>query len=200
MRFKLKKLVKKKINLYNDLYQTMLNAFYQNIKHSKKLLIFSNSKKIFYINFMLKNKKKYDTLSGGVAIIIVLEKKQTYINILKKNKKIFHLTNGIVLKKKKIFEKFKKKDNKNHLITTLISVDFLKKQWKELNENLILINIKKTKPILSKIYKYVVNGVKKIKSKNIFILTPLINFNKSNFKKIKSIKRRLRKRYVLLDV
>jgi hypothetical protein len=124
-----------------------------------------------------------------------MKKKQTYINICIDKKKIIHNTNGIILKKNGILEKSRKKEYKTSLLNLKISLNFLKNL--NFKENLT-INLKKIKPFLNKINKILKN---EFSNKNVtYILTPEIPFNKKNFKKVKSIKRRLRKRFKLLDV
>jgi len=127
--------------------------------------------------------------------LLLLKKKQTYVNVLLYGKKILHNTNGIILKKNGILEKSRKKESKTSLLNITISLNFLKNL--NFNDN-IIINIKKIKPFISKINKILKN---EIPNKNIvYILTPEIPFNKNKFKKVKSIKRRLRKKYNLIDV
>ena len=142
-----------------------------------------------------KNLKKTSSNTTVLYFLILVKKKQTFINLFLGGKKILHNTNGIFLKKNGIIEKSRKKDLKTSLLNLNISINFLK----NLNlKNKILINIKKIKPFLTKINKIIKN---ELFNKNItYVLTPEISFNKNKFKKVKSIKRRIRKKYNLIDV
>lgn len=158
--------------------------------------IYSTKTKINYNNILtFKNLKKKKFKNKLIDLIIIMKKKQTYINICIDKKKIIHNTNGIILKKNGILEKSRKKEYKTSLLNLKISLNFLKNL--NFKENLT-INLKKIKPFLNKINKILKN---EFSNKNVtYILTPEIPFNKKNFKKVKSIKRRLRKRFKLLDV
>jgi hypothetical protein len=136
-------------------------------------------------------KKEYKTC----FFCIVLLKKQTYINVIINNKKYIHNTNGIVLKKNGILEKCRKKDSKSSIMNLNNSINLFKNIK---ISTTTIVNIKKIKPFLNKIIKVLKNEINLNNLK--FILSPEISFFKSNFKKIKSIKRRLRKKYTLLDV
>jgi hypothetical protein len=143
----------------------------------------------------LKNQDKNKPI---LLIYILLKKKQTYINYFLNNKKIFHSTNGIILKKNLIIEKSRKKDSKTSILNITTSINILKNLNLNIEKKQILINVKKIKPFLNKINKILKTEFNFNDTK--YIITPEIPFNKNKFKKIKSIKRRLRKKYNILDV
>lgn len=184
--------------MFNNTNETKLHR-YNIIEKFFKIFrnkLSKNTSKINYNNtLVLKSLKKKKVKNPIINLIIIMRKKQTYINIYMGGKKIIHNTNGIILKKNGIMEKSRKKDYKTSLLNLNISLNFLKNL--NFKEN-ITINLKKIKPFLSKINKILKN---EFLNKNVtYILTPQIPFSKKNFKKIKSIKRRLRKKFKLIDV
>jgi hypothetical protein len=168
----------------------LINNFLKNLKNRLTL----NQTKINYISVLLKKSKITNLKKNFLNLLIILKKKQTYVNISFNFLKKIHNTNGIVLKKNGIFEKSRKKDSKTSILTVNESLKYLK-TFKE--KNFITINIKNLKPFLNKINKILKN---EIKNDCKIIITPNIPFYKNKFKKIKSIKRRLRKKYNVIDI
>ena len=184
--------------LFNDLIKNkkyginIINKYLNNFKNNLNL----NKLKLNYNHIIsikkIKNKKKNDKIC---FFYILLLKKQTYINIILNSKKILHSTNGIVLKKNGILEKCRKKDSKSSIMNLNNSINF----FKTLKFNgILIINVKKIKNFLNKINKILKNELLPNNCK--FIFSPEVSFLKKNFKKVKSIKRRLRKKYTLLDI
>lgn len=184
--------------LFNDFTKNkqysfnIINKYIQNYKYKINL----NKIKLNYNQIIsiktIKNEKKNEKIC---FFYILLLKKQTYINININSKKILHSTNGIVLKKNGILEKCRKKDSKSSIMNLNNAVTF----FKNIKFNgTIIVNVKKIKPFINKINKILKNEIFSNNCK--FIFSPEISFYKNNFKKIKSIKRRLRKKYTLLDV
>ena len=186
------KILFKKLNENKPYGAGVVEKFLKNYKNKINL----NRVELNYTHVLTyKNLKKTSSNTTVLYFLILVKKKQTFINLFFGGKKILHNTNGIVLKKNGIIEKSRKKDLKTSLLNLNISINFLK----NLNlKNKILINIKKIKPFLTKINKIIKN---ELFNKNItYVLTPEISFNKNKFKKVKSIKRRIRKKYNLIDV
>ena len=170
---------------------SIIGKYLKNSKYNLNL----NKIKINYTQIILSKNIKQSKVKKITYIYVLLKKKQTYINIIFDNKKILHNTNGIVLKKHNILEKSRKKDPKSSILNLNHSISF----FKNLNiKSCLIINIKKIKPFINKINKIFKNEFNQKDIK--FIITPEISFNKSVFKKIKSIKRRLRKKYNVFDV
>jgi hypothetical protein len=194
----LNKQLDKKIKIiFNQLsvdkqYSTVIiKEYLNNFKYSLNL----SKIKLNYSQIIISKNAKQKKHAKIVYMYILLLKKQTYINIFVNNKKIHHNTNGIVLKKHNILEKSRKKDPKSSILNLNNSINF----FKNLNINsCLVINIKKIKPFINKINKILKNEFNQKDVK--FVISPEISFNKKVFKKIKSIKRRLRKKYNVFDV
>jgi hypothetical protein len=164
---------------------------------SRKNSIFFKKFKINYV-FTFFKKVKNEVFSNVCELNITLAKKQTYVSTVINNNKNSHLTNGIMLKQISILEKCRKKDSKVSVLTVSNSTNNFKKKLTK--DALVLLKIKKIKPFINKISKLVINDLKSV-SRNLFIIIkPSMNFNFSSFKKIKSIKRRLRKKYKTIDL
>lgn len=182
----------KKFNKNEKKINFVVEYFIKNLKYNKiKKNI--NLSLVFY-----KNTKK---LKNKICFCIVLEKKQTFVVISLNNLNLLSLSNGVILKKNNIFKKSKKKEEKSSILNINTSINFLKKKIDNNNKNILIINVKKIKSFISKINKIFKkqNKIKNNFNKRIFLVTPMINFFKTNFKKIKSIKRRSRKKYKILN-
>lgn len=190
----------KKYNKINDKNDQLISKFYKNKKYS----IFFKKMKLNYIEILFNKHCKYVTKCGvGVFFYVMLNKKQTYINVHFDEIKKIHITNGIVLKGKGISEKSRKKDQKTSILTVSKSLELYQKEIDDnggdTKNNNITINIKKIKPFINKVSKMIFDGVKSSGGKISVIITPQISFGCDEFKKIKSIKRRLRKKYIIID-
>jgi hypothetical protein len=184
------KIIFKKFNIKKNSDMLLINNF---IKVFKKKINLSKVK-INYINILLKNSKINNLKKNFLKLLIILKKKQTYVSISLNFLKKIHNTNGIFLKKNGILEKSRKKDSKTSILNVKESVKYLKK-FKD--NNFIIVIIKNVKPFLNKINKILKNEIKKNCK---IIITPKIPFYKNKFKRVKSIKRRLRKKYNIIDV
>ena len=185
------KILFKKFNIKKSTEMILINNFIKIFKNKINL----SRIKINYISLIFKKSKIKNLKKNFLKLLIVLKKKQTYVNISLNFLKKIHNTNGIVLKKNGIFEKSRKKDSKTSILNINESVKYLKK-FKD--QNYLIINIKHIKPFLNKINKILKNEIKKDCK---IIITPNIPFYGGiKFKKIKSIKRRLRKKYNIIDI
>lgn len=189
------KLLFKKFNQKNNLINNVFIKFLKN----NNLKSFINNTKIQYLTILFNSTKNKIKKFENLFFFITLMKKQSYININYKNKEVFFSTNGIVLKKNNILEKSRKKDAKSSIMQIQDCLSFFKKNLK-LNENKtnFIISLKKIKPFSRKILKLIFNDLKDYKTN--IIISPCVSFSKNNFKKIKSIKRRLRKKYTTIDL
>lgn len=173
-----------------------------NFLKNKKYSIFLKTTKIDYTQILFK-KENTNMLQKNDSIFfyLILRKKQTYINVCFNKKKIIHITNGISLKKNSILEKSRKKEIKTSLLSVTKSIELCKQFLKKnkISGN-IFINIKKIKPFINKLSRLIWNEIKPLQNRIIFTVTPSISFFSGKFKKIKSIKRRLRKKYKTLDI
>lgn len=166
------------------------------LKHIKRLWLvkFSYNELYFLKKIELDKPKEY------VIFNVMLGKKQTYVCISTNNNKIaFQSTNGVLLKQSGINEKCRKKDLKSNLSLLKNSIVFFLKKLQNKNIN-IIVHFKKTKPFINKLVKLLLKSVSTSKSKKItLIVNPKISFSAFKFKKLKSIKRRLRKKYKMFD-
>ena len=178
--------VLKKFNQKNkiDLIQRLLKNNFKNQLKKKK----NNYKLFLYQKNSIQKKNEF----LKKIISINLNKKQIICNISENLKNIHFLTNGMVLKNLEILEKKRKKEIKFSIIN-------LTKTLNKTKLTITTVSVNKLKPYISKIIKIVKNFFKKNENKLNLIVSPKIPFNRLNFKKVKSIKRRLRKKYNLLD-
>lgn len=185
------KILFKKFNIKKNYDNVLINNFIKNLKNKINI----QNIKINYINVLLKKNKITTNKKDILKLLIILNKKQTYVNISFNFFKKIHNTNGMVLKKSGILEKSRKKDSKTSILNINESIKYLKNF--NFKKTLFIINIKKLKPFLNKINKILKN---EITNNCKIVITPSIPFYKNKFKKIKSIKRRLRKKYNVIDV
>lgn len=118
-------------------------------------------------------------------------KKKLNITYSYKNKLLSSITPGIITKKLDIINKKNKKSTK---ITNIMIKSILKTYRKNENYHKLIIQIKGTKSLFFKILILLKDLLKKY-TDAYFIYTPVISFNKKNFKKIRSLKRNFRKKY-----
>lgn len=150
--------------------------FYNSINLNKLNQINKNN---YFLNF---NKK--------LIIIIDIRNIKPRIVVINNNKCILTLSTGIIFKKMQMKEKSIKKTQKMfNIMMKLVSTNLKKK----INCNNYIIHIKGTK---SKLLNILVFIKKSFINNNLFFLySPRIDY-KIKFKKIKSIKRRLKKKFV----
>lgn len=160
----------------NDNFKNIINLYYHYT---------TNSKNNYFYLLSIKNLK-----CQPIALIIKYQS-QLYSCILKNSKLMKSITNGIFLKKLEL-EKCQKKNDKLSLLN-LKECYNIATQLKQKENDFFLINIKNTN---TKIFKILNFFKKKIQSTNTLIyFTPSINYSYVKFKKIKSIKRKLTKKY-----
>lgn len=185
-----------KLNTKFNLFESLLQNHFS-IKSYAYIII---DLKINYNNILASRLFEFRVKKSIIfnKFFIILNKKQTYINVYIGVFKKIHITNGIILKKYKILEKCRKKDPRTSLFSLKQSVISFKKIITNKEQNLI-INVKKIKPFINKILKYMLL-YSRLKNKKLFVITtPITSFSNFKFKKIKSIKRRLRKKYAMIN-
>lgn len=154
----------------------VLNIFYYIYKFNRKYTIKRNFFKRFYYHNIL----TFNFL-----------KKKLNITYSYKNNLISSITPGIITKKLDIINKKNKKSTK---IINIMVKSMLKTYRKNENYHKLLIQVKGTKSTFYKILIFVKDILKKY-TDAYFVYTPVISFNKKNFKKIRSLKRNFRKKY-----
>jgi hypothetical protein len=181
--------LKKKISLFNEqkitsiftLFITLKRLFFKSNTSSVKnlIVIYTNIQQILKKN----NLKTYSNV-----LQIKLTKKQVFCTIFNKKKILFFLTNGSFLKRL-LLKKSQKKDTKVSILNLKHVVEFLKKKY---IKN-IIVNIIFSKIFVSKYIYFLKNHIKHHNVMHFY--TPKSSFSKKKFKKIKSIKRKLKKKY-----
>lgn len=152
------------------------HVFYYMYKFNKKYTI----KKNFFKRFYYHNILTFNFL-----------KKKLNITYSYKNNLISSITPGIITKKLDIINKKNKKSTK---IINIMIKSMLKTYKKNENFHKLIIQIKGTKSSFFKILIFFKDILKKY-TDAYFIYTPVISYNKKNFKKIRSLKRNFRKKY-----
>lgn len=162
--------------LKNKIKNSFLLKYYNNLNLKKLKKIKSD---LYYKNF---NKK--------LIVIIDIRRIKPRIVVLNNNKCILTLTSGIIFKKMQMKEKSIKKTQKMfNIMMKLVSTNLKKK----INCNNFIIHIRGTKSKLINTIIFIKNS---FKNDNLFFLySPHIEY-KLKFKKIKSIKRRLKKKII----
>jgi len=154
----------------------ILHVFYYIYKLNRKYTI----KKNFFKRFYYHNILAFNFL-----------KKKLNITYSYKNNLISSITPGVITKKLEIVNKKNKKSSK---IINIMIKSMLKTYRNNENYHKLIIQIKGTKSSFFKILISLKDLLKKY-TDTYFIYTPVICFNKKNFKKIRSLKRNFRKKY-----
>lgn len=169
----------------------ILKQFYWTDKKIKFFNLFS-----YYLNL---NYNKIKKLNNGnyfnnenLIVLLDIRKSKPKIFILKDGKCFFSLTGGLIFKKLNLSKKKIKKSEK--MLKLLLKTTFIKLQKLFLSKNYI-IHIKGTK---SNIFNILLIIGKSFKKKLSLIYSPYISYGRFKFKKIKSIKKRLRKKFTRL--
>lgn len=157
-------------------HNKVFNIFSYIYKLNRKYLIKRNSFKRFYYHNIL----TFNFL-----------KKKLNVNLTYKNNLVSSITPGIITKKLEIYSKKNKKSTK---IINIMIKSMLKTYRNNENFHKLIIQIKGTKSSFTKILVFFKDIIKKY-TDTYFIYTPVISFNKQNFKKIRSLKRNFRKKY-----
>ena len=180
---KVRKLIKNfyKLNIFN----TQKNNLQLNLIYLKYVNYYNNR-----FNFLTNN--KFINVKSYFLIILNIKKKKPFINVIIKDKTLIAVSSGFILKKLNINEKKSKKNLKTLYLILKIMINNLNKRLNKYNK--IIFQIKGSKKKLLQIIMFL---KKKIKfSEIIFIYTPNFYQNSIKFKKIKSIKKRLRKKFL----
>jgi hypothetical protein len=181
------KKIKLNLFLYYDFLKIENNIF---LKNKKKFNLLS-----IYINyFFYKNKKNnFNKLGLKKYAILVINttKKKTFVSFIRKNKSILNLTPGIITKKLDIKEKNAKKSFKILNLMIKTTINNVKKIYNPIN---YVIQIKGTKSNLNQL----LNLLRvRLDFKKVFLIyTPIIGYNTLRFKKVRSIKKKLKKKFI----
>ena len=192
--FFLKNLKKRNNNLNVDLFDDKKITFLLNEFISLKILTsLETVNKIkpilnYYLN-LKKLLKKNDSNNFKTILQLKLTKKQLFSSIRYNTKLIKMYSNGMFLKQLNLTKKSKKKDNKVSIVNLKKTIEVFIKMKKT---NLV-VNMVGSKTFLLKYIKFLKNNLKN--NEIIFVFTPIINYSFNKFKKIKSIKRKLKKKY-----
>lgn len=171
-------------------------SYFYNKNHNIKWYeIFLNYKKINLNNIKAIHKKTFHKISSK-NIFIVLDSRSLKTKFIAFNRKkcLFSMTNGIIFKKLTLRNKKYKKSEKLsflNLKNSLVKLSFLKTYGN------IFIYVKGVKNNINGFIKYL---IKKINNNNVLIINSYkMSKNKFfGFKKIKSIKRKLKKKFIKL--
>lgn len=163
--------------------------------YDKKVRIFNLFNYYLNLNYKKINKlkeKNYYSNSENIILILDIRKNKPKIFVINNNRCFLSITSGLIFKKLNLSKKKIKKSEK--MLTLMIRTVFFK------IKNLIsykkcLINIKGTK---NNLFNIIININKIFKNKMSLMYEPRISYGRFKFKKIKSIKKRLRKKFTRL--
>lgn len=145
-----------------------------------------------YMNIIKKSdKNNYFKYDNYILMIIDVRKQKPMITVINDNKTFLFLTAGIVFSKMKMKEKKNKKGEK--MIVTMLKLVF-NEIIKKINNKNLLINIKGLTSNIEILYSTIESYSNNFKF--LFLNSQHKRRNKLKFKKIKSIKRRLKKRFI----
>lgn len=165
------------------------NNFFINKNHN--FADFTNY--FLYVNLL--NKFKLNSLLSKPKLILTLIisfKTQLRVSFLKNQQLIKNSTNGLFLKKLDL-EKCQKKNDKVLIINLKDMSSFVNNYFEMNKMKLLFINVNNTSSKLLKIINFIKKNV--VNHNYIIFYTPKINYSHTKFKKIKSIKRKLTKKY-----
>lgn len=157
-----------------------LYIFYYIDKFNKKYLI----KKNFFKKFLYHN-----------VLTFNFTKKKIFATLTYRNKLVSYVTPGIFTKKLDIEIKKTKKNNK---ILNILCKSIAKTCLNNENSHKLIIQIKGTKINFYKIIEYIRITIKNY-TDAYFIYTPVISNNNYKFKKIRSLKKNFRKKYLKIN-
>lgn len=176
-------------DLCNNIYSL---SFKHNLNKNSSRLV-NSLEYYFKVNYLKLKKIKnndYYLHSENMIIIVDIRPSKPRIFVINKNKCFLSLTSGIIYKKLAMKQKKTKKTEK--MLNLMLKSVFLNLQRRSFFKKCI-IHLKGTRSNLFNVLVLINNN---FKSKKLFLIySPHIGFNKFKFKKIKSIKRRLRKRF-----
>lgn len=193
IKFKINSSARLKHNYYEDLGSVknairFVNSY--NNKNIKNLLILYS--KLNLKKFKdIKNNNYLVSFTKHLIIIIDVRNLKPRIFVINNNKCIFSLTSGIIFKKMQMKEKKLKKSEKMFNVMVKTTITNIKKR---INCNKFIINLVGTKYNLINSVIYIRKNF--LKDNITFLYSPSINHNNLKVKKIKSIKKRLKKRFI----
>jgi len=159
---------------------SFLHVFYYINKFNKKYLIKKNFfKKFFYHN----------------VLTFHFTKKKVYATLTYQDKLISYVTPGIFTKKLGIETKKTKKSGK---IVNVLCKTIVKTCINNENSHKLVVQIKGTKISFYKIIDFIKLTIKKY-TDAYFIYTPVISSNNKRFKKIRSLKKNFRKKFLKIN-
>lgn len=185
---------------YSKTLNKLLSLFRSVTNKNSNFIKIWNWYYIYYINNLfsknLINKNNNNTFEKNNLIVFNLKSKQIRLTINSTKNTIFNLSVGKILASLNIKEKSKKKSNKGERLFIEYLINFFKNNINKFgNKKLTIIKLKYYK----KNYNLNENLFKTL-NKNLYIINTIYDFkipnNFSKFKKIRSIKRRLKKRII----
>jgi len=157
-----------------------IHVLYYINKFNKKYLIKKNFfKKFFYHNVLTFN----------------FTKKKTFATLTYQDKLISYITPGIFTKKLGIETKKTKKSNK---ILNVLCKTIIRTCLNNENSHKLVVQIKGTKIGFYKIIDFMKTSIRKY-TDAYFIYTPVISSNNYRFKKIRSLKKNFRKKFLKIN-
>ncbi len=178
----------------NNKILTVIDNFMNLKKNIKKIFFIKSLKKTLSYFYRLKSIIiKNNIYLYNTTFQIKITKKQILTTINHKNKLVWFLSNGMLFKELQLTQKSKKKDNKVSIVNLKKAIEFLKKNLKK---NYLIIQILGSRSYLVKYVNFLKSSFNNYSC--IYTYTPVFSFSKKKNKKIKSIKRKLRKKYEYL--
>lgn len=166
------------------------------ITNPSELLIFKKLKRTSLIcnySYVVK-RKPIKLMKKGIIKTIIFNntKKQLFISILSGSRLIRSISTGYVLKNVKNL----KKNFKNKVNAYVLSFKFLTEIIENIfKKNIFIVQIKGCKIYFPKLIRFI--NTKSLKSRfKLFVFTPSIKYNSLNVKKVSSIKRKMKKKYI----
>ena len=184
----------------NNMLNLKKNGFFFNDsssgKSNKNVNNFIISNVYTNLNFQKIKKIDYslsDYYKKSEKFILIIDNRFSKIRsfIMYNNKCVFSLTSGIIYKKAQMKSKNMKKSEK--MVNLIIKASIMKLKNNVLKN--LIINLKGSK---SNTFNIVSLIKKQLKMTTTLIYTPYITINRIKFKKVKSIKRRLKKKFIRL--
>lgn len=178
----------KTISDYNSFGLNFFNVI--NKKSSRILNSLNYYYKFNYSKLKRIKEGNYYVNSENIVVIIDIRPSKPIISTISKNKCLFNITSGIIYKKLSMKQKKTKKTEK--MFNLMLKATFLNLQ-RRVSFKKCVVHLKGTR---SNLFNVLVLINKNFKTKEIYMLySPHIGYNRFKFRKIKSIKKRLRKRF-----
>ena len=186
--------IKNNENFKKTSFNLKYNTYLYNIFEQKKEYIHS-IKSLYYFSYFKNSDVNFIDFKDYSYISINKKKNHYYLSVFQNNKQYIHITLGSILKRLKIKKKcFRRTDEGFNAFTNIFNFNL--KALKNDRKNIIVVlNFVDFKFFKLKNYFF-----KKIILKNFFFFKIKKPFNKIFYRKYKSIKKRLRKRYVKITL